>query len=155
MRVYSDILKKPFDNEKECKAAEQKFLKEKQQEAREKQLQKNAVSKEKKELAAKVEQADKALAEANERAKLAREKANEVLDEANKQISKILNDAREEVRLAEKARMDAIVEFTDKFGTYTASYSGAEAIKAYNNAMKELNNIFAPYSEFFSRFFGF
>lgn len=155
MRVYSDILKKPFDTEKECKIAEQKFLKDRQREARERETQKNIVSKEKKELAAKIEQADKALAEANEKAKLAREKANEVLDEANKQISKILNDAREEIRQAEKARMDAIVEFTDKFGAYTTSYSGEAAIRAYNDAVRELNNIFTPYNEFFSRFFGF
>ena len=159
MKVYSEILDKLFDSEKDCLKAEKDYaIEQKKQEkakiAEEEKLkeEKALISKEKKEYADKIAQTEEQLKSARENYKLAQDKAAEILEESNKQVSEILNSAKEEVKKAERAKRDAIVEFNNKFGAYTKSYTGEKAIEEFNKAVDLFTN---PLVDLFKNFWLF
>ena len=149
MRYFSDVLNTAFDTEKECLKAEKEYELEQKKKEQERKIEeeklkeeKALISKEKKELADKISEAESNLKLAKENYKVAQDKAAELLEESNKQVTEILNTAKEEVKKAERARRDAIVEFSNRFGVYTKSYTGDAAIEEFNSAVTDFLNNF-------------
>ena len=158
MKFYSEQLDKVFETEKECLRAEKEFaLEQKRKEERKTQEEKAReekalISKEKKEYADKITKAEEELKVAQENYKVAQDKAAEILEESNKQVTELLNTAQEEVKKAQRAKRDAIVAFSNKFGTYTKSYTGEKAIEEFNKALDTFTN---PFTDLFKNFWLF
>jgi hypothetical protein len=122
MRFYSDELKKFFNTEAECLAAEEKARVE---------VEEKKVTKAK--LAKAVEDADKALDNAYVGLEDAKKKVAELQKEYDAKVDAIMNPARDCVKECTKKRAEAIKTFNEKFGTYTTTYTGNKAI---NEALK-------------------
>lgn len=155
MRVYSDLLNKPFDTEEECIKAEKAFKAEqkRQQEeidriVAERKAKEEALNVSKKELSKAIEDATKKADEANSLYEAVKEKAQSILNEAKKQANDLLESARAKVREAEKEKYEAIAAFNKKFGTYTTTLTGEKAAKEYNNVVRR-------FSDFWNSFWNF
>ena len=131
MRYYSDELKRFYDTEPELLQAEK--------EAKE---QLELKEKSRKELAKRVDAADALIDVAYKNYDKAKEEVSALVEDTRKKVNEILNVAREEVEAAEKEKAEAIKEFNEKFGVYTATYSGKKAVEQYNRTIKHFADIF-------------
>jgi C1A family cysteine protease len=127
MRYYSDELKKFFDTEKECKEAELKA----QISAEHKKANKAVMAKV-------IEEADAQLEVAYTELEKAKEQVKELQKEYDAKVDSIMNPAMTNVKECTKKRAEAIKAFNDKFGVYTTSYTGNQAL----NELHKMNNIF-------------
>lgn len=138
MLYFSELTKETYNSPEACLEAEKNYKKQ-QAEA---EAKKSAGAKRKKELAKFIEDADSKLTEANELYEVARQKAAEILDKSNKEAKQILDDAQELVKAAQKAKLDAILNFNKEFGTYTTTLTGEKAANEFNNQMKRFDDNF-------------
>lgn len=135
MKFYSEELKKFFDTEEQCIAEEERS----RVEAEEKKVTKAKLAKA-------IEEADKALDNAYEDLKNAKLEVEKLQQEYDEKVDSIMNPVREHLKLMQKERADAIKEFNEKFGVYTTTYTGNEAL----NEMLKMDKIF---DNFFKRFY--
>ena len=127
-----------FPSEKECLRAEKEFK-------QKNEIKVNAEkdnSKLKKELADKITKAEDKIAEANSNYRLAKEEANKILEEANAKVKNLLAEASKKVRDAEKEKYEAVTEFTNKFGSYSVSYTGSKALEEFERAVSNFDRLF-------------
>lgn len=142
MKYFSEITKQTYDSPEECLKAEKNYKAEQKKKADAEATRLANISKEKKELARLVEDADARLTEANKLYEVAQNKAAEILEKSNKEVRDILDAAKKEVKAAEQAKLDAILAFNKKFGTYTTTYTGEKAAEEFNRSMNRFDNIF-------------
>ena len=141
MRVYSDLLKKPFDTEEEALEAENKFKAE--QEKKKKEEEQKELTK--KQLVNKIEEAERNLEKEYENLTNAKEEVKKILEESNKKMDTILNDAKLRVKRAEDARFDAIRNYNKLYGTYTVYYDSNKTDTQNKEFVKRLDNLFNPW----------
>lgn len=160
MRVYSDILNKPFDSEEECLAAEAVYKKEQKKvqdeikkAVEEKKAREEALNASKKELAKAIESAQKDVDEANNIYEAAKEKATDIINEASKKANELLDTAKSKVREAQQKKYEAVSAFNKKFGPYTVTLTGDQAAEEYSNALKSINNVWKEFFKDFWRMF--
>lgn len=142
MKIYSEILNKLFDTEDECIAAEEESKKQKEIAETEKKAKDALVSKQKKELSTAVEEAETKLTKAYEDYEKAKEEVRQILEESNKQCQEILAPAKDAIKKAQQERYEAINAFNNKFGTYTAYYTGDKAYQELKRAAAWLDSLF-------------
>lgn len=147
MKYFSEKLNTTFDTPEACIKAEKQFeedqikIKEELEKAvKEKEKKEQELAKNKKEAAKAIEVATNKLDEANKLYEAAKEKAAIILDESNKEATKILDAAAVKVREAEEERLNAILAFNKKYGTYTTTLTGAQAAEAYKKSIRSLND---------------
>lgn len=145
MKYYSEILKKKFDTVEDLESAEKAHL---EQENKSK-VEKNQISKKKKELSVAYETAE-------EKLRLAQENYRSVLDECrelrkcvNQKIKENLEAARNEVENAEIESYNALNAFNREFGPYQKVYSGEKAEKEFKKISGMFDSIF---NSFFNMF---
>ena len=134
MRFYSDELKKFFDTQEQCLAAEETA----RVEAEEKKVTKAKLAKA-------IDDADKALDEAYEGLKLAKEQVEELQKEYDSKVDEIMNPAHDRIKECTKARADAIKEFNDKFGVYTTTYTGNKALQEFAKMEDAFNKLWKKF----------
>ena len=142
MKIYSEILKKFYDSTEDCLQAEKEFNEKKTALEEEKKAKALAVSKEKKELASAVEEAENKLEKAYQEYEIAKEEAKKILEESNQKVLDIINPAKENVKVAQKERYNAISEFNKKFGLYTTTYSGDKAFNELKRMSTWIDSLF-------------
>lgn len=140
MKYYSELTKKYYDNDAECLKAEAEFTATKEAEEAKKKELANQISKEKKELSDAIDVASEALAEAYHDYEEAKKIVAELKEEFNKKAKDILDPAEECVRDAQKAKTDAIMAFTKRFGTYSMLYTGDKAYNEFKLASSWFDN---------------
>lgn len=98
-------------------------------------------------------QADALLTEASEQAEKDLKEAEEAYNRVHKDVNKRLADARikakellapakKEVEEAERAKFNALLKFSERFGSYNVRYTGDRAAKEYNRMQKQLERAF-------------
>ena len=135
MRVYSDLLKKPFDTEEEANEAEEAYKAEqelKAKEAEEKEVTKKAMAKE-------VENAEHELDAAYDEFEATKEKIRVMLEEQNKVMEDMLSEAREKVKKAERKKFEAIAAYNKKYGVYTVFYDSNKTSDAVKKRLAKLD----------------
>lgn len=139
MKFYSDLTKKPYDTEKECLAAEAEYKKEQAA----KEAKQSSISKEKRELSKAIEDANDKLKEANKLYEVAQSKAKDLLEKSNKEIKEILDNASKVVKEAQERKLNALIAFNKKFGTYTTTITGEEAAEEFNDIVEKIDKAFS------------
>lgn len=135
MKYFSEITNKQYDTPEECVKAEKEF-KAQEKKLEEETSKRNAeISKDKKELAKAITDAETKLSEANKLYEVAQQKAADILEKSNKEVTDILETARTAVKKAEEEKLDAILNFNKKYGTYTTTYTGEKAVEEFNRSM--------------------
>lgn len=150
MRIYSDLLGKPFDTEAECLKAEKEY-KDKQRKIQdeinravaEKKAKEEAENVSKKEMAKSIETAQSKVDEANSLYEAAKTKAQSILDDAKKHAKEILDAAKLKVREAETAKYEAISAFNKKFGPYTTTLTGEKAANELKRAFDKISDFWS------------
>lgn len=137
MKFYSEILKNFYDTEAQCHEAEEVHNKELEA----KKMQESLVSKEKKQMSKRIEECDVALENAYAAYEAAKEKAKEILEKSNQEISDIITPAYDEVKKAQRQKLEALQDFNRKFGTYTTTYNGEKAVQEFNRATKWFDDL--------------
>lgn len=133
MKYFSEKLNKVFDTEQELVAKESEYEASVREQKRLREEKEKAISKDKKELSQKIEDADKALEAAYEQYKVAKEECKNIVEEQRAEISEITDKAEKLVSDAYKAKVNALSEFTKKYGAYTKKLSGEDASKAFDS----------------------
>lgn len=127
MRYYSDELKKFYDTEEELLSAEEEH--------------KQALE-EKKETKAKLAKAIKdseiALKDAYDAYDKAEEEVKKLQEEYDKKVADILDPVRLNIKTCIQNRTKCISDFNKKFGVYTTTYTGNDAV----NEFLKLDNLF-------------
>ena len=149
MKYYSETLNKLFESSEEL-IKEEKAYKKAQDEAQKKAAREQAAQEKakaefeqsKKQYAIAVEEADLRVSEAYKILEIAKDAAKELSEEYIKKLSDIIEPAKQEVKEAEMARLQAIREFNEKFGTYKVNLSGDRATAEYMRARNYLADIF-------------
>ena len=95
-------------------------------------IEKNRLSKQKKEKADAIEAATKNVDIARAEYDKAREEAQSLIKEAREKGNKLLSEAGKKYRDAMNARYEALNAFNKEFGAYTTTYTGKEALDEYN-----------------------
>lgn len=131
MKFYSDELKQFFDTEEACLAAEETA----RQEAKEKNVTKAKLAKD-------IEEADKAIDEAYAELDKANEAVQELRKEYDAKVDAIMNPARENLQKCLTNRRDAIRAFNDKFGVYTTTYRGSDAVDEWIKTTNLIDTVF-------------
>ena len=131
MKYYSDKTKKFYETADECMTEEKVFDSCKKQ---------NSVLKKK--LADDVAQAESKLNEAYDNYSAARDEASSIVREAEKKAKLIVDAARDNVVKAQKEKETALRNFNDKFGTYTVTYTGEDAMREFRRATDILDTLF-------------
>ena len=131
MKFYSDELKKFFGTEEACLAAEETA----KQEAEEKKVTKAKLAKD-------IEEADKAIDEAYAELDKANEAVQELKKEYDAKADAIMNPARENLQKCLTNRRDAIRAFNDKFGVYTTTYRGSDAVNEWIKTTNLIDTVF-------------
>lgn len=131
---YSELLKKSFDSEDECLAAEAEY----ENVLAEKKEKENSLSKMKKESANEIKEADDRLKLALAELKKTRIEANKIVVDARKKAEEIIKEAEQKALDAYNDKYKAVSNFNEKFGTYTKTYTGKEAIDELNNAINSM-----------------
>lgn len=131
MRYYSDELQKVFDTEAELLAEE---------ESARQVLETKKQTKAK--LAKAVKDASNELDEAYDALEQAEAQVKELQKEYDAKVDEIMNPAKQKIEECAMKRSQAIKEFNDKFGVYTTSYKGNEAIDEFIRMRNRMNNIF-------------
>lgn len=131
MKYYSDVLKKVFDTPEELQKEEAaaKKLEVKKEESR-------------KALSTRVEAAEKEVDAAYKHYEEICEKAAKILDEANEKVTVMLREAKDQIRSAEEEKTKAIQKFSEKFGTYTTTYTGNKALQEFQKITDRLKDDF-------------
>lgn len=131
MKYYSEELKSMFDTEEQLLAAEE-TARQKKESAK---VTKAKYAKAVKDAETQVEIAhtsyDKAISKVQELQKEYDQKVKEIMDPAVDQLVK-----------AQKDRADAITKFNDKYGTYTTTYTGNEALKEFDKFVDRFTKLF-------------
>lgn len=136
MRYFSDELKQFFDTEESLLAAEET--------ARQKQESAKAT---KAKYAKAVEDAEAEIDAARKAYDDAEAKVAELQKEYDEKVKEIMDPAVQRYVEAKRARATAIKEFNDKYGTYTTTYTG-------NDALNELEKFTSRFEKLFhNRFF--
>jgi len=134
MRYYSDVTNKFYDNEKDLHEAEDKVLAEKKQ-----------TSLDKKNLSKKIDETETALTLAYEDYDKAKAEVKKILEESNIKCQKILEEANNKINEAKATNTKALKEFTDKYGTYTVTYTGEKAQQEWQRHLKYFDKIFRDF----------
>lgn len=134
MRYYSDITNKFYDKEEELNKAEETVLSEKKK-----------ISSDKKILSKKIEETENALALAYEDYDKAKAEVKKILEESNIKCQKILQEANSKITKAKLTNTKAVQEFTDKYGTYTITYTGKKAQEEWQRHLKYFDKIFRDF----------
>lgn len=127
MKFYSESLNQLFDTEQALKTAESDAA-----------IKRAEVSKSKKALAERVEASENSLKKAYKEFELAKKHSQELIDETAKKVAELMEEANNKIKEAEKVRRDAIKTFTDKFGSYTKTYSGKDADEEFERLLDTL-----------------
>lgn len=130
MRYYSDELKKFFDTQEQCLAAEEKA----RIDLEEKNITKAKLAKE-------INDAEKLVDEAYEELECAKKKVCELQKEYDERVDSIMTPAVNRVTECTKIRAEAIKKFNDNYGVYTTTYTGNKALNEYlkiDNMMNQL-----------------
>ena len=131
MRVYSDLLKKPFDTAEELEKAEEEYKKAEEEKVESKKT-----------LAKKVDVAQESVDKAYEELEQARAEVKKILDESNAKMNQIWDSAVNKVREAEHSKFKAIEEYNDKYGTYTVFYDSTKNKDLSKKIINRINNAF-------------
>ena len=131
MKFYSEALKQFFDTEADCLSAEETA----RQEAESKKATKAKYAKA-------VKDAEEALKAAYKKVADARDAVRELQKEYDERVDAIMDPALEEAKQCLNARKEAIRAFNEKYGTYTTTYTGNEALQEYESIMKNFFNRF-------------
>lgn len=149
MKYFSEKLNKTFDTPRACEEAEAQYDKEQERikkelerAVKEKEQKEAELAKSKKEASKAIEEATASLQEANKLYEVARQKAADILDASNKEANSILDAAAAKVKKAQEERLQAVLAFNKKYGTYTTTLTGKEAADEYQKCLKELSNTF-------------
>ena len=134
MKFYSEELKEFFNTEEQCLAEEEKA----RQKAEEKKVTKAKLAKA-------VEDADKALDDAYEGLEEAKKKVTELQKEYDAKVDEIMNPARDLIKECTKNRAEAIKAFNEKFGVYTTTYTGNQALNEMIKMNKIMDNMFRKF----------
>lgn len=126
MKYYSEELKKFFDSEKDLVSAEKEF--------KDKQL---VAETTKKEMARSVQECEDRVDKAYEAYHKALEEASKIREEAETHVKEVLDPAIQEIDKANAERARAIKNFNQKYGVYTATYTGEKAMKEYERVSKQ------------------
>lgn len=130
MKYFSEKLNKTYDTVEALEEAEKT--------AEEKAL---SVSAEKKALSKNIESAEEALDKAYQDYDIAKEEAQKVINEAYDKAKEILTPAKEAVQEAQKAKYNAISEFSDKYGCYTTVLTGSKAYDEFKRTVDIFNRM--------------
>ena len=131
MKFYSEALKQFFDTEADCLSAEETA----RQEAESKKATKAKYAKA-------VKDAEEALKAAYQGVADAKDAVKELQKEYDKKVDEIMDPALARVKECLNARKEAIKAFNEKYGTYTTTYTGNEALQEYESIMKNFFNRF-------------
>lgn len=151
MKIFSEFKELEgveFNSVAACEEAEAKVVADREMKIA--QSKKSELSKLRKQCADEVQKADDALAKAYEEYDKAKAEAEEIAKEANEKINAILTPANEAIRVAEKAKTDAIIKYNEHCGPYQKIYTGDKAIQEYNRMVSNINNHFG---DFWNKFF--
>lgn len=155
MKYYSDILNKLFDTPEALNQEEKAYKKQQQEAERKQKILQEKQAKEaaeleisKKQYAAAVELADQQVSEAYKNLEIAKQDAKALSEEFMKKLSEIMEPAKQAVKEAETVRLQAIREFTSKFGVYKANYNGERAAEEYMRARSRFDDFFTLFDRF-------
>ena len=153
MKYYSELLDKYFDTENLCRNAEKDY------EDAKKKEEANLISKDKKILSEAIDAAstelDKAYEEydaasdaackifedSDEKIEALKNQIVEIMNSTNKKVEDLMTTADNKVKAANKKKCDAITAFSDKYGTYSKTYTGEEAKKEFDRQNRMLNSL--------------
>lgn len=146
MKIYSEVLKKFYDDVESCEAAEAEYKRKQDEAEAAKKAEANVVSAEKKEMANAIQAADDRLNAAYEKFDVAKAEAKKMIDEVEAKADEMLLPIKEEIKAAQKEKYDAVSAFNRKFGAYTQRFTGEHAYKelkrAYDWVDSWFNNLF-------------
>lgn len=131
MKYYSEELKSMFDTEEQLLAAEET--------ARQK---KESAKVTKAKYAKAVKDAETQLEIAHTSYDEAISKIQELQKEYDQKVKEIMDPAVDQLVNAQKDRADAITKFNDKYGTYTTTYTGNEALKEFDKFVDRFSKLF-------------
>lgn len=134
MKYYSDVTNKFYEKEEDLHKAEDNVLAEKKQ-----------TSLDKKNLSKKIEETENALALAYEDYDKAKAEVKKILEESNIKCQKILQEANDKITKAKLTNTKAVREFTDKYGTYTVTYTGKKAQEEWERHLKYFDKVFRDF----------
>jgi hypothetical protein len=135
MRIISDYKElegKTFTTIKACAEAEAEV------DALRKQLDEKNLSKQKKDAADAIDLADKKVRDAYDNYEKVKTEVKKILEESNEKMTSLINTATTTIREAEKERRDAILNYTNKFGTYQKVYTGNRATEEFQRMEKQI-----------------
>ena len=130
MRYYSDELKQFFNTEESLLAAEE-TARQKQESAK---ATKAKYAKAVKDAEAEIELSKKAYEEAEQQ-------VAELQKAYDEKVKVIMDPVRKRYIEANRARATAIKEFNDKYGTYTTTYTGNDALEEFNNFVSNFEKL--------------
>lgn len=130
MRYYSDQLKQFFETEEACLAAEETA----RQEAENKKITKAKLAKN-------IEDADKNIETAYQGIEAAKKAVLELQKEYDQKVDALMDPALKTLQEAMKQRTDAIKAFNDKFGVYTTTYTGNQALNEFAKIDSMMNKL--------------
>lgn len=131
MKYYSEELKSMFDTEEQLLAAEET--------ARQK---KESAKVTKAKYAKAVKDAETQVEIAHKSYDKAISKVQELQKEYDQKVKEIMDPAVDQLVKAQKDRADAITKFNDKYGTYTTTYTGNEALKEFDKFVDRCSKLF-------------
>lgn len=138
MIFKSEITGKEYKTAEECLEAERKF--QAQTIAKE-----NALKNERKKYAYEVANAQAEVDAAYANLDKAKEEIKKILEESNKKMEDIMKAADAKVKAAKAKELQALKEFTGKFGPYSKTVTGAEAEKEFNRYISLVDGIFSQF----------
>lgn len=130
MKFYSEELKKFFETQEQCLAAEEKA----RIDAEEKNITKAKLAKA-------IDDAEKLVDEAYEELELAKKQVCELQAEYDAKVDNIMTPAVNKVSESTKIRAEAIKKFNDNYGVYTTTYTGNKALNEYLKIENMMNQL--------------
>lgn len=141
---------KVYNTVDECVAADKAFDEAQEKRALVETEKKNALSKQKKELADAITAADDQVTAALDKYEQAQTEARKIMAEARDRAQALLKVAKDEYDAAADEHWKAVKAFNDRFGTYTAVYTGNKAMQEYNRMARRMDDYI---ERVFNRFF--
>ena len=129
---YKELEGKSFATIRECAEAEAQV-----DAVRAKNAEK-ASSKQRKECADAIDLADKKVKDAYDNYEKVKKEVQKILEDSNEKMTQMINSATSAIKAAEKERRDAILNYTNKFGTYQKVYTGNRAIEECQRMEKQI-----------------
>ena len=127
MKFYSERLKRLFDTEAELLAAEET-------DRQHKEMAKETKAK----MAKEIKDYEDALSNAYEELGKAKSKVQELQVEYDKKVDEIMDPVLDTIKELQKGRTEAIKKFNEKYGVYTTTYTGNDAINEFLSMTKTL-----------------